>query len=157
MYRKDNCDEVKGGIIVYVSEEIAVTRDKKIDSLNIQFKESMWLTLEIHKVKIMFGVVYRKGSSNAQNNTLMREIIKQVSNRYENVLMCGDFNHPEIDWPSNSVKGGPYSPQMRFFDCLNDNYLKQHVLSPTRARGSDKPSLIDLIVTEDTSAAIHRH
>ena len=39
MYRQDNCNERKGGIIVYVSEEIAVTHDKKIDNLCAHFKD----------------------------------------------------------------------------------------------------------------------
>ena len=38
----------------------------------------MWLTLEIDNEKVMFGTVYQKGSSKAQNNTLLREIINNA-------------------------------------------------------------------------------
>ena len=40
------------------------------------------------------------------------------------------------------------SPATQFLNCINDNFLIQHVKEPTRFRGSDEPSLIDLIVTD---------
>ena len=35
-----------------------------------------------------------------------------------------------------------------------NNYLQQHVKTPTRARGSDKPSLLDLIITESSQTQV---
>ena len=111
--------------------------------------------LEINKEKIIFGAIYRKGTkSTAANNAICRNTIIKAAQRYKNVLICGDFNHPEINWADNTVASGPYSPAMRFFDCLNDSFLIQHVDKPTRARGSDKPSLIDLILTEESQTQV---
>ena len=38
---------------------------------------------------------------------------------------------------------------MRFYDAIMDNFLTQHQTSFTRVRGKDKPSCIDLIITDD--------
>ena len=48
----------------------------------------------------------------------------------------------------------PYSSAMKFYNCLQNNYLKQHVSEPTRVRGKDEPSLLDLIITEDSQTQV---
>ena len=77
-----------------------------------------------------------------------------MNKKYDKLVLCGDFNHREINWLDNTVAAGPYSPAMRFFDCIHDSFLTQHVDRPTRVRGSDKPSLLDLILTEDSQTQI---
>ena len=150
LYRKDNPDEIRGGILVYVADHIPVTIDTEINNMAAEFKESLWLVLQVKHEKVLCGSVYRKGSSKAVNNTMLRNVINRAAKKYEKFLLCGDFNHPEVDWINGSVDGGTYSPAMRFRDCLMDNYLQQNVLSFTRRRGTDEPSLLDLVITEDT-------
>ena len=41
------------------------------------------------------------------------------------------------------------SKEMKFIESIQDCFLHQHVSKPTRCRGADKPSTIDLIFTED--------
>ena len=41
------------------------------------------------------------------------------------------------------------SEQQLFYDLCSDHFLYQHVTDYTRARGSDSPSLLDLIFTEN--------
>ena len=36
-------------------------------------------------------------------------------------------------------------------NTLRDAYLCQHVSQPTRKRGTDEPSLLDLVLTDDTT------
>ena len=67
---------------------------------------------------------------------------------YDKVMICGDFNFPEIDWNTHLVSAGPLSSPSQFLNCVNDNLLIQHVKEFTRVRGSDEPSLIDLIITD---------
>ena len=155
LFRQDNSRERKGGILIYVLNTISATEDTTLKKLSVNFKEALWLNLEINKETVLFGAIYRKGSSTAQNNLLLRETIMNASKRFDKLLICGDLNHPEIDWLNNSVNAGPYSPPMRFLDCLNDSYLAQHVMEPTRARGTDEPSLLDLVITEDSQTQVH--
>ena len=51
----------------------------------------------------------------------------------------GDFNFRDIDWEkweSTSNKG-----ENLFLSNLRDNFLLQHVHTPTRARGSQTPHI----------------
>ena len=154
LFRKDNADEVRGGILVYVSDKIEVTEDTTMNKITADIKESLWLVLKVNSEPVLFGTYYRKGSCTAVNNTLIRDSITKSSKKFRNVIICGDFNHPTIDWKNHTVAGGPFSPAMRFYDSLLDNFLIQHVKKPTRARGSDKPSLLDLVITEDTQMQV---
>ena len=36
-----------------------------------------------------------------------------------------------------------------FIECIRDSYLYQHIKEPTRQRGGDKPSVLDLIFTNE--------
>ena len=78
MYRKDNGNEVRGGILVYVADKINVTTDSELNNISADCKESLWLVLEVKKQKVLFGSVYRKGNSKALNNTILRNQVKYV-------------------------------------------------------------------------------
>ena len=126
-----------------------MSKNTTIDNLASEFKESLWLELDISGDKVMFGTVYRKGKSTPVNNKLLLEVISKVTRSYNKIVICGDFNYPEIDWPIMKVNAGPYSQPARFVDCLDNNFLIQQVVETTRARGSNKPSLLDLVITEN--------
>ena len=154
MYRKDNTEEVRGGILVYVNDRITAIEDKVINGITADFKESLWLVLKVGNDDVLFGTVYRKGKSKVTNNTILRNAIEKASRKYSKFILTGDFNHPKIDWVNNVVKGGKFTPAVRFYDCIMNNYLQQHVKTPTRARGSDKPSLLDLVITESSQTQV---
>ena len=46
------------------------------------------------------------------------------------------------------------SQSTAFIDVLRDNMLLQHVTMPTRARGSDNPHTLDLVITNDHTIEI---
>ena len=156
LYRKDNTTAIKGGIIVYIKNtiniEVRYPQAKKINNMISEFKECLLLELTYKKENILFGTFYRKGSSNVANNTLLREIIEESAKKHQKLLFCGDFNFPKIRWDTLTVDDTPYSQTMRFYNCLEDNFLKQHTKNFTRVRGKDKPSMIDLIITEDNQS-----
>ena len=68
------------------------------------------------------------------------------SQRKGNSLILGDFNY-HIDWSSDSTKINDSSSQ-KFYDIIQF-FLTQHVQSPTRCRGSNEPSILDLVLTDD--------
>ena len=41
------------------------------------------------------------------------------------------------------------SKEMKFIEIIQDNFLYQHVTLPTRCRGTDQPSTIDLVSTNE--------
>ena len=59
----------------------------------------------------------------------------------------GDFNYPEIQWSYSVVSGSDSSPAAGFFDACEDVFLVQHVQNPSRSRGDQRSSLLDLVLT----------
>ena len=150
MIRQDNENDIKGGILIYIRDDVNFTENKLLNQLSGDIKECKWLELQYLEEKVIFGTIYRKGRSGATNNKLLNACINKATQLYDKILICGDLNFPEINWRNFEVDGGPYSPPSQFLDCVNNNYLLQHVTKFTRVRGKDKPSLIDLVITEDS-------
>ena len=60
----------------------------------------------------------------------------------------GDFNLPSIDWHFwNSTSKNKF--EIEFINKLQDCFLMQNVLIPTRARGEDNPHILDLVITNE--------
>ena len=64
-------------------------------------------------------------------------------------MLCGDFNFKEIDWVNQTVDGSEESEPVTFYETCQEAYLHQHVTEFTRSRGTDTPSLLDLVFTKD--------
>ena len=79
----------------------------------------------------------------------MNHLINQLASnkKYTHVCLVGDFNYKDIDWKKWSTPHPETSSEERFLEALRDSFLYQHVLEPTRRRGSDEPSTLDLILT----------
>src|SRR5260221_5237032 len=94
---------------------------------------------------LILGCMYRSPNSTMQNDAEMIELLKLVyKNPKVNTVIVGDFNLPSIDWTNctaNDVKSN------KFLDVLMDNYIIQNVCQPTRARNTDKPHILDLVLT----------
>ncbi|KAJ3595710.1 hypothetical protein NHX12_005013 [Muraenolepis orangiensis] len=73
--------------------------------------------------------------------------------KYSRVLIAGDFNFPGIDWSSWTTKSDHNSTEFKFIECIRNCYMHQHVTSPTRGRGTNKPSVLDRVLT-DTEEAV---
>lgn len=62
----------------------------------------------------------------------------------------GDFNLPNTDWESWNNKNDYIETQdYKFIQCIQDNFLYQHVNKPTRWWGTDTPHVLDLVLTNE--------
>ena len=61
----------------------------------------------------------------------------------------GDFNFKEINWDSNITNSSTENISYSFLDMCNYLYLFQHVNQPTRFRGNDEPSTLDLVFSDE--------
>ena len=61
----------------------------------------------------------------------------------------GDFNFPEINYKDNTVDAGIDFEAGKFFKNMEDLFWIQYVTEPTRARGTDKPSVLDYVFTDE--------
>ena len=65
------------------------------------------------------------------------------------MVITGDFNLKQIDWATNMVRGEANSYQNKVFDCINDLFLTEIIKEPTRFRGTNTPSKLDWILTNN--------
>ena len=110
------------------------------------------------KIIILVALIYNPPRCNSEsdlyatNNQGTMEVISKVSqmavNMGHRLLILGDFNHKDIDWKDLNPHGESRSWRAKFLSCIQENFLHQHVLEPTRARDNDTPSTLDLVFTQ---------
>ena len=151
MYKKHRADGRRGGgCLIYVSKELKSYACKQME--NVPGDDSVWCWVKIADgARILVGCIYRSPTSPADNNELiMNQIVKASEVADQNrILLMGDFNVKEINWIEVEATGGEESLPYRFNECIKDCFLHQHVLVPTRYKGEQQESALDLIFTKE--------
>ena len=94
---------------------------------------------------LLIGLCYRSDNAaivGQENELQLRQLLQEVCGSH--VLIMGDFNYPDVDWSSGPVAASVHSSADEFVHTLEDCFLAQHVLVPTRG-----DSILDLILTRD--------
>jgi hypothetical protein len=150
-YRRDRMGEHKGGgVIMYVHESLRSTPYSIPERCD--FQESVWCKIQVNdNVKILAGTIYRTQASTDESNYKLLKMLEYVRQQAQvsHLLIMGDFNLPEIDYREFSVQGPDSSYAARFFDTTQDLFLVQNVLETTRFRGTQHPSRLDYIFTNE--------
>ena len=123
----------------YKPDEITLTtKAEEVLVVNLTDKENE---------KITVALLYRSPSSTNANNTKMNKVISEIVKlKSKSIVIVGDFNHKEIDWDTLEGQG---DEQDNFLDCIVENNLWQHVHENTRFRGTNKPSKLDLVFSNE--------
>ena len=134
------------GVIIYIKKDII---SYKVEFPNIDI-ESVWCKIKLQeKDSLLFGCVYR--SPNLNQNTICKlgKLIQKSTSIGSHLCIVGDFNFKEIDWVNSIAKVNEKNPAHLFLEIIRDNFLTQHVNRPTHYRQGMKPSLLDLILTNE--------
>ena len=135
------------GLIVYIINSLKFTQL----NLNVEFCEYICIDLPLNqKDKLLFTSIYRSPNSSSENNVKLNELLKVVAAKdYSHFLTVGDFNYNGINWENYTTTGGTDDTKFNFIETIKDCFWFQHVNEATRGRGMDKPSLIDLVLTNE--------
>ena len=115
-----------GGVLLYIKETIP--------AYEVQLKEeadcnvAIWCNVVTGHTTVTIGVVYRCPNITKQNNENIHSAISEVS-KGDSIIM-GDFNHGNIKWDTLQSTG---VEDQTLLCLVQDNFLTQHVLEPTRA------------------------
>ena len=136
------------GIAIYVHSSLRYSLinplDLTLDSEAIP-KEIVCVQLHLqNNLKMLFCHIYRNPSNEASENIDINNFIKRLGLiKFSHKIIVGDFNRRKINWETVS---SPSEDDEAFIEACRDSLLSQHVLTPTRGRGTDNPSLIDLFL-----------
>ena len=155
-YKLDNYDlewenmkesEPGRGLMTYIKCGV---KCKPLD-LGIPFSEYQAFIIDVNKKEKLLAInMYHPGSSNEDNTKLLNNLIMKIAagNTFNFVLMVGDGNFKLIDWSNMVCSMSENSKSFRFLETIKDAFFTQHITMPTRGRGTDIPSTLDLIITK---------
>ena len=148
MFSRNLDNNIGRGIILYVDKQLPAVEVH----MDTKFEEHVFVSIALNKSEsALIGLIYRSPSGTDSNNQLLIDIMNEASNLgHTHVLIMGDFNLPDTDWETWSTTTSN-SIDQRFIECMQDNFLYQCVDQPTRWRGTDKPRILDLLVTKDAN------
>jgi hypothetical protein len=143
------------GMILYVRSALKHDfKDISVYSEPIEEVQMVEVYLK-NKQTLCVCSVYRSPNSSPCNNAKINSFLQLLSNKkYTHLVVTGDFNYRHIDWISERCLSGENTEDFKFMETIRDCFMKQHVLEPTRGRGSDRPSLLDLVLTNDENAGL---
>ena len=145
-----NAKKYKRGVLIYTAIELHASLLEW--PLNYNFDECIWVQIELKdKDKLLLGCVYRSPNSDATNNAQMCFGLKNICNQqnFSHILLCGDFNFPQIDWENSSCGASTNHCASNFLECVNDCYLYQHVKDATHHRLGQNANVLDLVLTNE--------
>ncbi|CAG2187314.1 unnamed protein product [Mytilus edulis] len=137
------------GVVIYIHKSLTAF---KVDILSESgFNESVWCEVKLEGTdKLLLGCIYRSPSSVSCNNKKLNDLICHARNlKYSHYLIMGDFNYPEIKWVDNEVSSGINTDPFKFYECMQNNFLFQHICTPTRFRTGQNANLLDLVFTNE--------
>ena len=114
-----------------------------------KFDEYILLCITGINTKLYICVIYRSPQSSSDNDIAIINLINTICKRYnDNIIFTGDFDLPKIKW-NNLLYDEDNKTNYNdlFIANLNDNFLSQHVLEPTRIRLDQTQNILDLIIS----------
>ena len=151
VYRKDR-DCRGGGVCIAVSNDILASPCPELDTDT----ESVWIKIQVAGHKLLhICSFYRPPSEKGEYIDRLRPALETLSKKYckkdlPHVVVCGDFNFPQIDWesllPVSNCSGN------LLLELANDFNLSQLVQSPTRKDvNSGAENILDLVFSTHRS------
>ena len=126
MFRKDRIGKKGGGVLLYIKDTIPAYEVHIQDEADCH--EAIWCKLVTGHTTVTIGGVYCCPNRTKQNNEKIHNAISEVSKG--DCMIMGDFNHGNIKWDTQQSTG---VEDQKCVCLVQDNFLTQHVLEPTRA------------------------
>ena len=125
MFRKDRMGRRGGGVLLYVKYTIPAYEIQLREEAACE--EAIWCKLVTGHKTVTMGVVYRCPNITKESNEKIQNAIREVSKG--DCIVMGDFNLGNIQRDTLESTG---VEDQRFVCLIQDNFLIQHVLEPTR-------------------------
>ena len=140
-------EEPGRGMIMYIKTGLTYSPV----NMKTNFCESLSVEIDINKSdKLLVTSIYRSPRFSKEECINLNNLFKEISERQcSHTLIMGDFNFPGINWTNWTTETGIGDSKYEFIETVRDCYFYQHIQEPTRGRGSNTPSCIDLIFSNE--------
>lgn len=144
------------GVALFIKEGTEYSRIEEYENI---FSPAIVCNIKPRGVEnFIITVIYRSPNSEEVENTRLKELMTTicVKHRHDKIIIMGDFNCPEIDWKNDTCNKPDSHIASQFLQCTQENYLNQIIESPTHFRGTQNPTLIDLLLTNEENFIINQ-
>ncbi len=133
------------GISIYISDDMSSSTKETSMEMGA---ESVWVNITNTDQSITkVGCVYRSPNSSDETNDKLCQSMRSFEEEDNNLIIMGDFNHPEIDWINTLCQKDEEHQASVFLEAVRDGLLVQHIKEPTRWRANQTPNTLDLLFT----------
>jgi hypothetical protein len=145
VFRRDREGDPHGGVMLLVRNDLS----SELISTGTEI-EIIWVLIVSGKSKIALGVYYRPNVRLANELEPLKDQLEFITSSYPEatILLCGDFNMPDIDWASGTSPN--IYRQDEYLDLFSTYNLTQVVDRPTRG---DK--ILDLILVSEQNSVVN--
>lgn len=142
-----NIENCKRGVLIYTISSLKASPSTVTDMYN--FEEHCWCEIKLRdNDRLLVGCIYRSPNSDSINNEkILNDLNNTATLKYSHLLICGDFNHPGINWDGDE-RGGDAAARA-FVEGMRDTFLHQHIISPTHFHASHRANILDLVFTNE--------
>jgi len=145
LFRRDRpVNREGGGVLLYVKGALQPVEFEPRSS----FPEQVWCRImDSAGEDFYLGVCYRTPTDSifgSGNHAVLRDLVTEFGGSRKHFMLMGDLNYSFKKWPLDVDTDAPTEEAKQFVECLDDNFLTQHVTLPTR-----KNSILDLIITDE--------
>ena len=141
IFRKDR-NRYGGGVFLGVRKDMLAMEEECLQT----DCETVWVKIIFAgKQPLYVGSFYRPTNEDPSPLEELDKAVRKLTskNSLPNILLCGDFNTPDINWDNNSMKKSPqYGKKLNqtLLDLVNDNMLTQMQHEPSRG-----DNILDLV------------
>ena len=151
--KKEKGGRCSGGVALYIREDFAATME-----ILLEFSNGVNEVLAVHSQKenILICIVYRQPDDSRHGHKSTNEEFKDIIGRIRttildipgrtpDIILCGDFNLPHVQWPHGEIKGSALHDERLMLEelkeLMGEFYLKQLIETPTHKDGN----MLDLL------------
>ena len=137
---------IQRGVAIYVNK--ALNAQECTDFNSSPFQESVWCTFNsISDGRVLIGCIYRSPNTSTQENdeNLFNLLKSEGMVKYDKICIVGDFNFPKVNWEGEWAG----EKNREIIQNIQDAFLIQKVLCPTRRRPHQNPTLDDWVLVND--------
>ena len=147
--RADRKQRIRGGALLYIHNDLPISSEESYDEFYCQA-----CICTIKPSNTIVASVYRPPDTPVENtdkllNFLTTYISKATNDQHMDIIIGGDFNHPDINWEDLSTRNSDHAAKS-LLGFMSEHFLSQYVNVPTR-----NDNILDLLLTNNSNLILH--